>query len=464
MSVREYIGARYVPLFASPLQWSSENTYEPLTIVQYQGNSYTSRQYVPTGIDILNESYWALTGNYNAQIEAYRAEVREYGGRITDVENDVDTIVETTVPAIQQSIGTIEDDIEALQEADVAFGNSMATANANIATNAESIEYLNAKQLKGKKFVCIGDSYGRGSGTAEMQGWPYWIQQYAQPGYLLNVSNGRAGFVNAGTTGELNGMTFNDQIDYAATHLVGCTAADIDYVIIGGGYNDCSTNQSWSDVRNACLICGANALSTFPNAKVYYFPLIVGTHRLGTEWMNNITHMIRAMGETGCASNTNSLYWLFPNAQLSSAGDGVHPNEFGYQMIATYMIATMNGGNINAQTFGFATSSEGFAFAEGASQVSFKAMCQNGYAFYGGAISRTGSGVLCTLPYYCRPSSTQYQLAFFYQDSTHNGVCRMYVNASGTLEAYIPQTGTIDETLECTYYIPPTTIPLGNVW
>lgn len=74
--VRQYIGARYVPLFADPAEWDNTKTYEPLTIVLHKGNSYTSRQYVPTGIDITNNDYWALTGNYNAQIEAYRAETQ----------------------------------------------------------------------------------------------------------------------------------------------------------------------------------------------------------------------------------------------------------------------------------------------------------------------------------------------------------------------------------------------------
>lgn len=74
--VRQYIGARYVPLFADPAEWDNTKTYEPLTIVLHKGNSYTSRQYVPAGIDINNNEYWALTGNYNAQIEAYRAETQ----------------------------------------------------------------------------------------------------------------------------------------------------------------------------------------------------------------------------------------------------------------------------------------------------------------------------------------------------------------------------------------------------
>lgn len=63
-----------MPLFADPIDWDKTKTYEPLTIVYYQGNSYTSRQSVPAGVDITDTTYWALTGNYNAQIEQYRKE------------------------------------------------------------------------------------------------------------------------------------------------------------------------------------------------------------------------------------------------------------------------------------------------------------------------------------------------------------------------------------------------------
>lgn len=63
-----------MPLFADPIDWDKLKTYEPLTIVYHQGNSYTSRQSVPAGVDITDTTYWALTGNYNAQIEQYRKE------------------------------------------------------------------------------------------------------------------------------------------------------------------------------------------------------------------------------------------------------------------------------------------------------------------------------------------------------------------------------------------------------
>lgn len=84
MSVREYVGARYVPLFVG--EWDNSKTYEPLTVVTYQGNSYTSRQYIPVGVDIANADFWAPSGNYNAQIEQYRRDVWAFNGRITNLE------------------------------------------------------------------------------------------------------------------------------------------------------------------------------------------------------------------------------------------------------------------------------------------------------------------------------------------------------------------------------------------
>lgn len=88
MATTQYIGARYVPLFADPIEWDKTRQYEPLTIVANNGNSYTSRQFVPAGIEIANEEFWALTGNYNAQIEQYRKEVIACDGRITEAQTD----------------------------------------------------------------------------------------------------------------------------------------------------------------------------------------------------------------------------------------------------------------------------------------------------------------------------------------------------------------------------------------
>lgn len=81
MGTRQYVGARYVPTFANPIQWDNQRIYEPLTMVTYLNNTYTSKKPVPQGVDINNKEYWALTGNYNAQVEQYRQETENIANK-----------------------------------------------------------------------------------------------------------------------------------------------------------------------------------------------------------------------------------------------------------------------------------------------------------------------------------------------------------------------------------------------
>ena len=80
-----YIGARYVPIFDG--EYSNSKAYEPLTIVQYLGNSYTSKTYVPIGVTPTNETYWVLTGNFNAQISQLQETVDGFNARISEAED-----------------------------------------------------------------------------------------------------------------------------------------------------------------------------------------------------------------------------------------------------------------------------------------------------------------------------------------------------------------------------------------
>lgn len=86
-----YVGARYVPIYDGA--WSSSKKYEPLVVVQYHGNSYTSKTYVPAGVNPTNENYWAQSGNYNAQVEEYRREVNELKTYVDGEINELTTLV-----------------------------------------------------------------------------------------------------------------------------------------------------------------------------------------------------------------------------------------------------------------------------------------------------------------------------------------------------------------------------------
>ena len=83
-----YVGHRYVPKIFG--EWDKKNQYEGLSIVTHQGNSYTSKKRVPVGIDILNEEFWVVTGNYNAQVEGYREEVRQLSSDVTVIDQKLD--------------------------------------------------------------------------------------------------------------------------------------------------------------------------------------------------------------------------------------------------------------------------------------------------------------------------------------------------------------------------------------
>lgn len=86
VGARQYIGARYVPIFGrageDTVEWDDRAPYEPLTVVMHQGVSYVSRRYVPTGTPITDTDFWVETYRFNAQVEQYRQEVLGFSDRI----------------------------------------------------------------------------------------------------------------------------------------------------------------------------------------------------------------------------------------------------------------------------------------------------------------------------------------------------------------------------------------------
>ena len=84
----QYIGSRYVPIFADPIEWDIHRSYESLTIVTHDGESYTSKCNVGPGVDITNTRYWAKTGAYNAQVEQYKNEVKDLSSQVSGFASD----------------------------------------------------------------------------------------------------------------------------------------------------------------------------------------------------------------------------------------------------------------------------------------------------------------------------------------------------------------------------------------
>lgn len=108
MANLQYVGARYVPKFyensldPTSCDWESGVGYEPLTVVTYSGDSYTSRKPVPgtVGDPAANPEYWAKTGEFNAAILALQ-------GRMTDAEDRLDILENRKFIFIGDSYGNM---------------------------------------------------------------------------------------------------------------------------------------------------------------------------------------------------------------------------------------------------------------------------------------------------------------------------------------------------------------------
>lgn len=171
---RQYVGARYVPKVMG--EWNKAIQYEALSIVTYAGNSFTSKVPVPANIDISNKTYWVNTGNYNAQVEAYRQQTSQ-------LENHL---------------------------------------------NSEIIDRKNDTK---DNILWIGDSYSVNYNHKLPNGVRYMLN--AKNWY--EYSKGGAGFLGAWA-----GLSFNDLIEQAKNELSASQKEMIKYVYIVGGANDSS--------------------------------------------------------------------------------------------------------------------------------------------------------------------------------------------------------------------------------
>ena len=114
--IRQYVGARYVPKFADPVAWASGTSYEAMTIVTYNNSSYTSKIPVPAtvGNPADNPDYWALTGNYNAQVEQYRQETETVSNNLTTLQGQITTVsnnLTTEITNRKNADTTLQDNI-----------------------------------------------------------------------------------------------------------------------------------------------------------------------------------------------------------------------------------------------------------------------------------------------------------------------------------------------------------------
>lgn len=282
-----YTGMRYVPVFADPPEWSSANSYEALEIVIHEGNSYTSKTFVPVGIDISDPRYWALTGNYNAQVEQYRQEVKLYS---------------QTVSQYRQEVLKLDERVN---------------------DNAQAIVNLKGELLSQKHMVLIGDSYT--NPAVPLENTPLWWEYVCKNLNVVahNYAKGGAGY-------QVAGNLFSTQVAKA----VADTTYDhklVEYCVVYGGINDIGqiTATMVQSVYDALQ-------KEFVNAKVV-IALNAGQKNQRNH-SNNRRTLLRDMVQSGIDIFSTAGIELFIDTV-----DSTHPSTQGNKVLGAYMTSKIGG-------------------------------------------------------------------------------------------------------------------------
>lgn len=380
MAVTQYVGARYVPLFAEPLEWDRNTTYEPMTIVYNNGNSYTSRQYVPSGTDISNEAYWALTGNYNAQIEQYRAEVKQYDARITANDSAIKAEVtrateaeagkaptshasDTTAygvgngtsyghvrlavantPATSDATAGIAATPKVVNDAVAAASNELRTSITDIERDVTTVQQtletvegdvanLKTSVDKGEtidSLYVIGDSY---------------LEGYNPEGSVTGFGNviKRALKVTTYKQDAQGGSKW----DGSTAERITSTVNNYDVLLIALGHNNMTSKNVTVSQHVADTL---NKLETLGYKGKVFLCSTLATAKYACQKMlevdNNIVlGMQTASYSFPCAFLANGWSWLIDSADYDTSDKGQHPKQAGQNLIAANIISGMYGGN-----------------------------------------------------------------------------------------------------------------------
>ena len=297
----QYIGARYVPKFyenpdTGDMTWKSGVGYEPLTVVKYNDDTYTSKKPVPSNIGnpASNPIYWAKTADFNAALQALQNNV-----------NELQTIV--------NNIG------------------------------------------KFNKVITIGDSYDNtGDWSLRLQEY----LNISNDNWYRNYLGGTGFHVdNSAYPGSTNG--FLRMLTDVVTAMSADDKENVSDVIIMGGFNDnlhYPDSSGVTAIATGISDVSSYVKSNLPNAKLHvgFIGVLVDGVYSGSVTFDDLI-FTQYCYMSGCFSNNvhymNSVKYALFDANYASElvgangfinTDGMHPNARGGRHIAKYAALNLN--------------------------------------------------------------------------------------------------------------------------
>ena len=209
--------------------------------------------------------------------------------------------------------------------------------SSNVYTRQQADDKFEPKTDSRNILVAIGDSYFEGFRTTT----PATDSMVAVASSLLgttlrNFATGGSGFI---TTGD--GSTFLQQIDAAATEL-GANVSSVKYVVIGGGRNDSVSSLSTTDVANTI----ANAVSKFPGAEIWVFPMLWDNTWPTFAEMKKLNTIQEGCLGKNCHVVPTCISWgMFNGTWMTD----IHPNTVGSRYYGQYIASAIMGGPDSAR-------------------------------------------------------------------------------------------------------------------
>lgn len=304
--VRQYVGARYVPKIADPVEWQENTAYEALVIVTYNNSSYTSRKPVPVSVGIPpeNKEYWALTGNYNAQIEEYR--------QLTEKAVQTANEAKTTANQASEKVETISTEVEGFDERITGNTDDITLLKGDVKTLQTGVQNLtgrveNLESEIGNADVNYANTYIVHKNSETYPTINSAIEQAKTDG--VSLSNPKTILVCAGD--------YDEQIVQDDIHGLSIVGVDRDSVIIhyNGSYPNCVIHVQGD-------IAFANVTIRLDNATTYAIHVDPSDTNVSGVIRFENCNIIGGSNAIGYGSGTN-MELLIRGCTLSAQGDCV---------------------------------------------------------------------------------------------------------------------------------------------
>lgn len=228
MALHQYIGARYVPKFyensLGTAEWRSGVIYEPLTIVTWNGNSYTSKKMVPAeiGDPSLNPDYWVATGLFNQQVAALSDDLATVQNDVGILQSDMEALEKKTGYYTPEMFGAAGDGVTDDYQ---AFADMLAAMSEGDLAIFTARKYFVSQQLN------VTKNFLRFSSVAGSEYSPQ-IETTILSGALFYVTSAGCEFNGLNLTGPSRGTTTACAIDFDGSGVGGNCDATVDNCII----------------------------------------------------------------------------------------------------------------------------------------------------------------------------------------------------------------------------------------